>query len=167
MNVHTVGIACLIMAIGTSLSIAANGPPAFDVRPSCNAAARDAIVYGRNLDACLGDERTAQDEVTKKWSQYSAGDKAQCAGMVSSGGPPSYVELLSCLDIMKDSREILSEFADPRLRTGKPTFTIAAAHGHHGRIEAAPPRGKVTLRSAPKSRTALSVEPAEVGHTVP
>lgn len=87
MNVHTVGIACLIMAIGTSPSIAADSPPTFDVLPSCNAAARDAIVNGRNLDACLGDERTAQDEIEKNWPQHSAADKAQCTGMVSSGGP--------------------------------------------------------------------------------
>jgi hypothetical protein len=136
MNVHTVGIACLIMAIGTSLSIAVDSPPTLDVRPSCNIAARDAIVDRRNLDACLGDERAAQDEITKKWSQYSAGDKAQCTGMLSSGGPPSYVELLSCLDIMKEYGEILSELADPLSKMGNSTFTMATAHGHHGRAEA-------------------------------
>jgi hypothetical protein len=39
--------------------------------------------------------------------------------MVNTGGPASYVELLACLDIMKDSREIhKNELADPLLEGG-------------------------------------------------
>jgi hypothetical protein len=41
--------------------------------------------------------------------------------MVNTGGPPSYVELLACLEIMKDSGEIhkKSPLADPFLENGK------------------------------------------------
>ena len=55
---------------------------------------------------CLGDEREALDQLTNKWSQYSRAHKTQCVGMTSTGGPSSYVELITCLDIMKDAAAI-------------------------------------------------------------
>jgi hypothetical protein len=68
----------------------------------------------------LEDERGAQDEIIKKWTGYEAADRVQCVGMINTGGPSSYVELLACLDIMKDSRAIhASELADPFLENGK------------------------------------------------
>ena len=54
----------------------------------------------------MGDERVAQDQLTNNWSQYSRAHKTQCVGMTTSGGPSSYVELISCLDIMKDAAAI-------------------------------------------------------------
>jgi hypothetical protein len=56
---------------------------------------------GRDKEACLRDEGSAQESLTKTWSQYSATHKAQCLGMNTRGGPPSYVELISCLEVMK------------------------------------------------------------------
>jgi hypothetical protein len=75
------------------------GPPTLQVGTSCEAAGRGSVVLGRDKKACLGDETTAQ-------SKYSATDKTQCVGMATTGGPASYVELLSCLEIMRDARNI-------------------------------------------------------------
>jgi len=50
---------------------------------------------GANKEACLADETTAQDTLKQNWSKYSATDKTQCVGMATTGGPASYVELLS------------------------------------------------------------------------
>ena len=82
------------------------GPPTLQVGSSCEAAGRGAIVLGRNKEACLADESTAQDTLKQNWSKYSATDQSQCVGMVKTGGPASYVELLSCLEIMRDARNI-------------------------------------------------------------
>ena len=57
------------------------------------------------------DEREAKDLLTKTWSQYSRAHKTQCVGMTSKGGQSSYVELISCLDIMKDAAALYK--ADP------------------------------------------------------
>jgi hypothetical protein len=59
----------------------------------------------------MDDEREARDLLTKNWSQYSRAHKTQCVGMTTRGGPSSYVELISCLDIMKDAAAIYK--ADP------------------------------------------------------
>ena len=51
-------------------------------------------------------ETTAQDTLKQNWSKYSAADKSECIGMVTTGGPASYVELLSCVEILRDARNI-------------------------------------------------------------
>ena len=118
---HVIGVTFLMALLSTRFGNSANDSvPKLNVRPSCEAAAAGAVIAGRDTKACLDDERGAQDQVTQNWSKYSPTDKAQCVGMVNTGGSPSYVELLSCLDIMKDSREIhKDELADPILENGK------------------------------------------------
>jgi hypothetical protein len=86
-------------------------PPTLQVGPSCEAAGRGAVVLGRNKEACLGDETTAQDTLKQNWSKYPGTDKTTCIGMTSTGGPASYVELLSCLEILRDAKSI--EATDP------------------------------------------------------
>ena len=94
-------IAIVAMSLGSQVELAvADSPPKLNVGPSCNAAARGAVSLGRNAEACMGDERAAQDQLTNNWSQYSRAHKTQCVGMTSTGGHSSYVELISCLDIM-------------------------------------------------------------------
>src|ERR1700688_3261312 len=80
--------------------------------PSCGAAAAGAISLQRDKPECMREEGAAHDLLTKNCSQYLPADKTLCVGMVSKGGPPSYVELLSCLEIMKDSAAIHK--AEPR-----------------------------------------------------
>jgi hypothetical protein len=100
-------IAIAVLLLGLPAAAArADGPPQLDVTVSCNAAARGAISAGRDKESCLADERTARDTLAEKWSAYPAADKTQCIGNVKTGGPPSYVELLSCLEIMKDAKAI-------------------------------------------------------------
>jgi hypothetical protein len=84
----------------------AGGPPTLEVGPSCEAAAQGSVILGRDKKACLGDETTAQDTLKQNWSKYAASDKNDCVGMVTTGGPPSYVELLSCVEILRDARNI-------------------------------------------------------------
>ncbi len=87
------------------------GVPVLQVVSSCEAAGRGAVVLGRNKEACLADESAAQDTLRQNWTKYAANDKTQCVGMTRTGGPASYVELLSCLEIMRDARNIQN--ADP------------------------------------------------------
>ncbi len=91
---------------GRNAQAHAGGVPTFDVGPSCEAAGSGAAVLGRDKKACLGDETTAQDTLRQNWAKYAAGDKGDCIGMVTTGGPASYVELLSCVEILRDARNI-------------------------------------------------------------
>jgi hypothetical protein len=106
-------IATAVLLLGLPAAAAfADSPPNLDVTPSCNAAARGAISAGRDKESCLSDERAAQDILVKGWSDFNAADKTQCIGNVRTGGPPSYVELLSCLEVMRDAKKF-REGGDP------------------------------------------------------
>jgi hypothetical protein len=101
-----------VVAIGSvSAAPVRGGLPNLQVGPSCDAAGRGSVILGRNKEACLADETTAQDTLKQNWSKYLAADKTDCVTLENSGGPASYVELLSCLEIMRDARSIQN--ADP------------------------------------------------------
>jgi hypothetical protein len=92
-------------ALQPAATALADGPPQLDVSETCNAAARVAISVGRDKASCLADERAAQEALAKEWLSYNAADKTRCVVNVKTGGPPSYVELQSCLDLMRDAKK--------------------------------------------------------------
>jgi hypothetical protein len=96
----------------------ADEPPKLDVTTPCNAAAQFALLAGRDKDACVNDERTAETTLTENWSKYAADDKNQCVGTVQTGGPSSYVELLSCIEVLQDAKQIRE--GDPLMRSDRP-----------------------------------------------
>jgi hypothetical protein len=108
-----------------------DSPPTLQVGPSCEAAGRGAVVLGRNKEACLADETTAQDTLKQNWPKYPGTDKTTCTGMTTTGGPASYVELLSCLEILRDAKSI--EGSDP-LAGGMETGTSRASVAHTPRV---------------------------------
>ncbi len=92
------------MALGPSLVLAADNVPTLNVEPSCRSAAAASIMTGRNTENCVSDENNARDLLKKSWKDFSAADKAHCDSLEQTGGPPSYVELLSCLEMSRDAR---------------------------------------------------------------
>ena len=107
------------LLIGLQVSIAmADDPPKLDLATTCNAAAQFAMVVGRDRDACLQDEREAESTLAQNWSKYNSDDKTQCVGTVRTGGPGSYVELLSCIEVMRDAKELRE--GDPLERSDQP-----------------------------------------------
>jgi hypothetical protein len=92
--------------------------PKLDVTTPCNTAAQFALLAGRDRDACVNDERTAETTLIENWSKYNTDDKSQCVGTVKTGGPSSYVELLSCIEVLQDAKQIRE--GDPLMRSDRP-----------------------------------------------
>jgi hypothetical protein len=105
---NRIAVAALLLELDVAVAVA-DGPPKLDVTMTCEAAAQYSISAGRDKEACLGDESTAQTTLTQNWSKYNAEDRNQCVGTVKTGGPPSYVELLSCIEILRDAKQIREE----------------------------------------------------------
>ena len=100
---------CLLLTTGSSsIAAAQDAVPKLNVRPSCELSAvrTVGIAHVKAAEACLKTEREAQEILGKHWSRYTKVDKTSCVGKVSHGGPSSYVELLSCLEIREHAREI-------------------------------------------------------------
>src|SRR5690349_1431269 len=85
-----------LLAAGSAF--AADHPPKLDVQSSCAAVASRGM-NGRTKEACMSEENSAQNTLTDKWTQFSASQRSRCGGLVQTGGPPSYVELLTCLEM--------------------------------------------------------------------
>ena len=104
------GIAALAVLLGSAVAACAAGdkPPALDVTATCAAAG----ALARDRASCLDDERAARDQLDHSWSKYGAADKAHCIANVTSGGSASYVELVTCLDVMKGARDAMKGASD-------------------------------------------------------
>jgi hypothetical protein len=120
MSLFASKIAIAVLLLGLPAAAAfADSPPKLDVTTSCSAAARGAISAGRDKESCLADERAAEDILAKGWSDFNSDDKTQCIGNVKTGGPASYVELLSCLEVMRDAKKF-REGGDPLSMPDRP-----------------------------------------------
>ncbi len=98
-------VTSLFLGLQVAVAFAADPPPKLDVTTTCNAAAQFALAGGRDKEACMDDEHSAENTISQSWSKYNAVDKTRCVGTVKTAGPASYVELLSCLEIMRDAKE--------------------------------------------------------------
>jgi hypothetical protein len=82
------------------LLLVASQPPAFDIEPTCRASTEDIV---QTRQSCENDEDSARQQLAKQWGQFVGSDKAMCTDLTKSFDP-SYVELLSCLEMMRDAK---------------------------------------------------------------
>jgi hypothetical protein len=114
---RTIAVASLLLGLPAGAAFA-DDPPKLDVTVSCNAASQFAIMAGRDKESCLEDEHTAESTLGQSWSKFRAADKTMCIGTVKTGGPASYVELLSCLEVMRDAKDLRE--GEPVVRSDQP-----------------------------------------------
>ena len=57
------------------------------------------------MEKCAEDEAAARDQIQPLWIQSSAADKATYVGETSMDGTPSYVELLTCLEMARNVKK--------------------------------------------------------------
>jgi hypothetical protein len=83
-----------IIALNLSSShVLADDLPNYDLAPSC----RIETVTAAGDRSCMRDEQTARATLLEQWSQFAPSDRTRCQQLEESGGAPSYVELLTCL----------------------------------------------------------------------
>ncbi len=90
------------LAFGSQVSVTvADAVPTFDTAPGCRAAVN---VMPGSFEACMKDEQAARAQLAAQWEKFVASDRATCTQNETTGGSPSYVELLTCLQIAHDAR---------------------------------------------------------------
>jgi len=96
--------ALLPILLATShIVLAADTVPKLNYEPSCKAAVATAAIGSRDESACKRDEEAARAKLEQVWSQFKADDQQRCVRLTSLGGSPSYVELLTCLEMSRDA----------------------------------------------------------------
>jgi hypothetical protein len=95
----------VILALsGTLLLAVADNVPSLNVEPACRAAAKmgDSLSLDTTLRQCLADEKSARDQLEKEWTQFTPALRQRCVATTQTGGDPSYVEVLVCLQIDRE-----------------------------------------------------------------
>jgi hypothetical protein len=88
-----------VIVAGAQLTLVADKIPELKYEPSCRAAMQAAAMPNRNEDACLQDEKAAKAKLQQEWGQFSGEQKSHCVRLSTTGGMPSYVELLTCVEM--------------------------------------------------------------------
>jgi len=98
-----------IILTASHIALAADAVPKFNVERTCRPAARAGTLPGRDAPACQRDENDARSKLGNDWTQYSSTQRANCTSPVELGSAPSYVELLTCLEMAKQAQELPAE----------------------------------------------------------
>jgi hypothetical protein len=90
-----------IVAFASQLIMVADGPPNFDMGKTCklDLAAAYGQDTGERYKSCMNDEENARQQVQTQWPKVPGPARESCASQESVGGTPSYVSLLTCLQM--------------------------------------------------------------------
>jgi hypothetical protein len=62
------------------------------------------------LDSCMRDEQGARQKLTTEWDGFPHADRTQCTALAKMGTAlQSYVELITCLEMAKQARDLPKE----------------------------------------------------------
>ena len=95
-----------IILTASHLVLAADRMPEFNIDPTCRPAAAAAIAPNRDASACKRDELAARGQLNEQWGQFTPAQQAHCVTLSRLGGAPSYVELLTCLELAKAAQSL-------------------------------------------------------------
>ena len=101
------------LVIGAQLMLpVADGVPDLDVEQVCDGIARQSGVTFRDPSVakekknCVDSEQVVRAELAKQWSTFAPADKTSCVNESRMGGESSYTELLTCLEMARDVRNM-------------------------------------------------------------
>jgi len=108
----------LILASQLVIAVADNVPK-FDIARGCkvdSASAFDPNVgMSATIKRCVDDEQQAKDQLQTQWADFTGPDRVMCTTETvgeksdASSTPPSYVELLTCLQDQQLERKLRKE----------------------------------------------------------
>ena len=79
--------------------------PKFSINPTCKGTTVNSPTAPPK-DACKHDEEQARAMLQKQWSSFPLTDRQHCTRLTQLGGSPSYVELLTCLQIGAEAAKL-------------------------------------------------------------
>jgi hypothetical protein len=90
----------IVIAAALPVSPVADNVPRLDVARECRTETEDQA--GRQH--CTEEENQALQQIKKEWQTFSAADRRFCEKEAAMGGAGSYVELVTCLEMTRDTR---------------------------------------------------------------
>jgi hypothetical protein len=125
----------------------ADSVPTLNVEQVCKGIAQQGGVSFHDTDIneekqnCLDSEQAIRGELEKEWPSFAPADKVACTNESRMGGDSSYTELLTCLEMARDVRDLQNGEDTP---ASKPAAPMSA----HSAPAAATPVAPVTMPPA-------------------
>lgn len=95
-----------MLALSAHVVLVADKVPQLAYEQSCRAAVEAAATPNRDENACLADERQARTKLEQEWHTFTATQREHCTQLSTTGGPPSYVELLTCVEMSQAAEQL-------------------------------------------------------------
>jgi hypothetical protein len=99
--------------------VVADNVPKFDIARGCKIDSASAFDPNAGMSAtinrCVDDEQQAKDQLQTQWADFTGPDRVMCTTETvgeksdASSTPPSYVELLTCLQDQQLARKLRKE----------------------------------------------------------
>jgi hypothetical protein len=64
-----------------------------------------------SFDQCMAGEKADRETMIKEWSTFSSEDKRHCTAETRMGGESSYTEMVTCLEMARDVRNLRNDQA--------------------------------------------------------
>jgi hypothetical protein len=91
----------LLSNIANAQAPSPGGVPKLNIEANCKATQEidKTLAEPQSYDACINDEKTAQQQLGPVWPATPEATRTQCYGEAVAGGIESYVDLLSCIQM--------------------------------------------------------------------
>jgi hypothetical protein len=108
---NTMLIPVSILMLASQLTIAvADEVPQFDMRRGCkiDSSADPNFSMNETVKRCVNDEQSAKTQLQTQWASFIGSDRAMCMASTTNdpATPPSYVDLLTCLQDQQLARKL-------------------------------------------------------------
>ena len=103
--ITAVGLITILATPALANEPSGRGVPTLNLQ-SCRDAQELDPTQSAAVQTCFDDEQSARDQLVTEWRTFSASDRQACSTETQAGGPPSYVELLICLQDARIARTI-------------------------------------------------------------
>jgi hypothetical protein len=92
-----ISFSTLVLASQLIVTVADNVPK-FNIERGCKVESTAGLDV-ESVKSCVHDEQQALDQLQTQWLQFAPSDRVMCTSETTQGDgvPPSYVELLTCL----------------------------------------------------------------------
>ena len=88
----------------------ADSYPTLNVAPLCHGLTDQSELQlgfrSVTFDECMKAEQADRQTIIQEWSTFTANDKQHCVAEATMGGESSYTELLTCLEMARDVRQL-------------------------------------------------------------
>jgi hypothetical protein len=108
------GLALTSMALTLPSRATADDVPVLDIKPVCRGIADQSAEPGETggpdlaFEQCVQSEQQVRKDLIKEWPTFSTDDRGHCVKEATMGGEASYTDLITCLEMARDVKELNS-----------------------------------------------------------